>query len=407
MTSTVKQETSEQYLNEGKALAAEGNWKEAIPCYQKAIELQPELHEAYLELGDAWRHQNEFDRALYFYLKLTQLKPGSGKVYSRFERLLEYSNLSSTQLEKIYQISAEEITKYPNHTQIRTVVIYSLSALDRVEEASQFCQEITYRNNKRTKPEFVEKYWQDGKGEKPNFIVIGFMKCGTTSLYDYILQHPQVLPASQKEIMFFNNEKLFEMGVDWYRSNFPKIPDGSGYLTGEASTLYVQSSKVARRLRDSFPDTKLIVLLRNPVDRAISHYHFNRKLGYKTESLEKALTSEIQYLQNVKDIDQEIDGKFGYLIASSLYIYFLEKWMSIFPREQFLILRAEDLAADTSGTLDRVFDFLSLPNYKVSELSRKNTGSYANIDKELHEKISHFFEPYNQKLQEHTGSRFS
>lgn len=398
--------TAESYLEKGKEFTNQGDWVQAVDCYQKAIEENSELYQAYLYLGDTFRYQEEFNQAIEAYEKLIQANTNIGTAYSRLERILEQKNLEKSELEKISNIAKQGLEERPNHTQIRTVFLYSLGALGRIEEAIKVSQKATYTNLFRKKKKFVTEHFDDQKTGQPDFMIIGFMKCATTSLYDYIIKHPQILPASHKEIMFFNNEGLYEMGTDWYRANFTAIPQDCGYVTGEASTLYVQYSKVAERLKASFPNTKLIVVLRNPVDRAISHYHFNQKLGHKSSPLQETVNAEIKAIQGMKDIRQGIDGRTG-ILSTGLYVYFLEKWLNLFPRNQFLILKTEDLARDTQRIVNQVFDFLGLPNYQVANLARKNQGSYEVKDQKLYNQLTEFYQPYNQKLEEYLGVQFN
>ncbi|MFM6205694.1 sulfotransferase domain-containing protein, partial [Planktothrix sp.] len=129
----------------------------------------------------------------------------------------------------------------------------------------------------------------------PHFIIIGVQKGGTNSLYHYLCKHPQIVAATQKEIHFFTLN--YEQGLNWYQSQFPPEADGKQILTGEGSPYYLFHPLVPQRLYESFPNTRLIVLLRNPVDRAISHYYWEVKLGYEPLSLEEAIAQEPERLQ--------------------------------------------------------------------------------------------------------------
>lgn len=104
----------------------------------------------------------------------------------------------------------------------------------------------------------------------PNFLIVGAARAGTTSLYYYLKQHPDVFMSPKKEIDFFDVDKNFEKGLDWYERYF------EGYTgqkaIGEASPLYMYLEKVPKRIAKVIPDVKLIFILRNPVDRAYSHY---------------------------------------------------------------------------------------------------------------------------------------
>ncbi len=397
---------SKEYFELGQEQAKQGKWKKAEEFYRKAIEVKPDFHEAHLHLGDSLKFQGNLDEAINCYIKSNNINPSYKLPYLRIKRTLNNSDISLEQLEIVSQFSEEAFKQEPDNKQIQRLLINSLGALGKVSEAIKYSETITLQNNLATNPEYVKKYWEKGKSKGPDFIIIGFMKCGTTSLYDYILKHPQVLPASQKEIMFFNNQNLLKMGIDWYRSNFPPIPDNSDYVTGEASTLYVQDSATAKRIKDNFPNTKLIVILRNPIKRAISHYHFDTRLFGRKNNLELIINREINNLKKAEDIKKFIDGKSG-IISTGLYIYFLEQWMSLFPKEQFLILKTEDLAKNTTTTMNRVFDFLGLADYQIEQFPRKNSGTYDSLDDELQNKLSEFYKPYNQMLEQFLQMNFS
>ncbi|MBN3958895.1 MAG: sulfotransferase domain-containing protein [Nostoc sp. NMS8] len=140
-------------------------------------------------------------------------------------------------------------------------------------------------------------------------------KAGTSSLYYYLYQHPQILPASDKELHFFN--KYFDLGVDWYLAHFPPLPVEEGFLTGEATPWYLGSYEVEKRVFQLFPKIKLIAILRNPVTRAISQYNMSLKSMKEHRTLEVAMTSELEILKGIADPTQVIEkywqtGK-GYL----------------------------------------------------------------------------------------------
>ena len=401
--------TAKTYLKQGKEFTDKGNFIQAVACYKKALEENPELYEAYLRLGDAFRYQKEFDKAINLYDKAIEIHTKVDDldvIYSRLALISQEKGLEKPELEKISKIARKGIEESPNHVKLRRTLLYCLGALGKKNEAIKVSQKATRTNVLRRKKKFFTEHFDDKNTGQPDFIIIGFRKCATTSLYHYIIEHPQILPASIKEIMFFNNEQLYGMGIDWYRANFPAIPQNCNYVTGEASTLYIQYSKVAQRLKASFPNTKLIVILRNPVDRAISSYYFDKKLGNKLPSLQKAINAQIKAIQEMQDIRQSMDGDVS-LVSIGLYVYFLEKWMNLFPRHQFLILKAEDLAKNTQETCNQVFSFLGLPNYRVTNTARKNKGSYEFKDQDLYRQLTEFYQPYNHKLEEYLGVKFN
>ena len=132
----------------------------------------------------------------------------------------------------------------------------------------------------------------------PDFIIIGAMKTGSTSLYGFVVQHPAIAPAATKTLQyFFRNYKFGEL---WYRSNFPtNLQRYSFYkktnqklISGEASPTYLFYPTVPSRMKKILPDVKLIVILRNPVDRAYSHYYHTNRLYGETLSFDKAIKLE-------------------------------------------------------------------------------------------------------------------
>jgi hypothetical protein len=132
----------------------------------------------------------------------------------------------------------------------------------------------------------------------PNFLIIGAQKSGTTSLYKYVAQHPQVVPAYKKEIYFFNTPQRYGRGLPYYRAHFPtkwamrRPPQPR--LTGEASPEYLFHPLAAERVQAAVPHAKFLVLLRNPVLRAYSHYQHMVRSGQETRTFEQALAREGQ-----------------------------------------------------------------------------------------------------------------
>lgn len=394
------QKIAEAYLQKAKELANQQKWNKAIFHYKSAIEREPKLYDAYLDLGDCLRYNDNLDLAIKVYHKLVELKSDYWQVYSRFERLVEEPNISKDQLNTIVEIIKKSLVDNPDHPQNRTTLIYALSSLGKKEEAEAICKKTTYSNNLKLRPDFIQNHWQKDKLGKPNFMIIGFMKCGTTALYDYISQHRNFLPACQKEIMFFNNEKLFNLGVDWYKSNFLHIPDNCDYITGEASTLYVQYPEVAKKVKFFFPKIKIIILIRNPVHRAISHYYFMKELGYQIPPLEQLVDESIEEIQNIDNISNCMDGKLG-IVKSSLYAYYIEQWLQFFDQNQILIVNTEDLLSNTNITVNKVFDFLQMPNIDIVPTTKKNVGKYQKLksDDEIYIKLSIFFDIYNKNYR--------
>ena len=123
----------------------------------------------------------------------------------------------------------------------------------------------------------------------PDYCIIGAQKSGTTSLYSYLALHPQVKPSYVKEIHYYN--KHFSKGIEWYRAHFPIDWYGrsaKGFITGEASTMYMYDADCPTRMYADVPDIRLLLVLRDPGDRAVSHFHHRVRTGRESRSIDEA-----------------------------------------------------------------------------------------------------------------------
>lgn len=234
----------------------------------------------------------------------------------------------------------------------------------------------------------------------PDFLIIGAQKGGTTSLYYYLASHPQVIPAIRKEVDFWSWKYAY--GLDWYLAHFPPVHQ-SAYLTGEASPSYLNHPEAATRLKAINPQVKLIVLLRNPVDRAISHYYHWRRLGWEERTLADAIAAERAQLETEPNYWRSEQN----YLAAGVYVEFLQKWLKVFPQEQFLILSSEAFYTQTDATLDRVWKFLDLPEHQISDYKKYNSGTHLSTNELMREPLSNYFQPHNQKLEDFLGMKFN
>ena len=245
----------------------------------------------------------------------------------------------------------------------------------------------------------------------PDFLIIGAQKAGTTSLYEFAVRHPAIAPAYKKEINYF--QRSYQQGEPWYRSNFPvKAPryfftkkSNPRLLTGEASIHYFFYSLVPRRAKETLPDVKLIVMLRNPVDRAYSHYHMALRIYKETLSFEKALELEATRCAEYQKESVKIGGDicwtnyhmFSYL-ARGVYADQLENWFNHFDKEQFLILTTEDFHDNPQRTLDQVFDFLQVPPFQMENINNVNVGNYQAMNEDTRKFLVKYYRPHNERL---------
>lgn len=257
----------------------------------------------------------------------------------------------------------------------------------------------------------------DGRGRLlPDFVIIGAAKGGTTSLYGWLSEHPFVAPASQKEVHYFDYNSY--RGLDWYRRHFPLARDraqfaaehGRPFLTGEASPSYMSHDWAPERLARALPRAKLLVTLRNPVERAYSQFQMSRREGEEPlESFIEAVEAEAARLAPElarTKVDRRYNswpiGCWSYLLRSR-YAEQLARWFEFFGREQFHVLTLEDLASDQQQAMDRVHEFLGLPGYRYADLKPLHTASYDAIPAEARAKLSEYFRPHNERLYELLG----
>jgi len=252
------------------------------------------------------------------------------------------------------------------------------------------------------------------RGALPDFVVIGAKKCGTTSFYHLLAQHPYVEPAAAKELHFF--DLLFEEGAEWYRRCFPppKWKDGRRTITGEATPYYMFHPHAARRMAEVVPQARLIALLRNPVDRAYSDYQMMVRRGFERLEFEEAIVAEEARLRDANDKlleDEHHDSfehqRFSYL-ARGIYVDQLLRWPKYFDKEQLLVLKSEDLLERPVDTFRLVFDFLGLHDWEPETWEvRKKGGKYEQkMDPATRKRLEEYFEPHNQRLYEFLGVDF-
>jgi hypothetical protein len=251
----------------------------------------------------------------------------------------------------------------------------------------------------------------------PDFLIIGAQRSGTTYLYNNLCMHPCIAPALTKEVHFF--DVRFAQGADFYRGFFPlrlwkdiKQLYHQPLLTGEASPYYLIHPHVPRRIAKMLPQVKLIVLLRNPVDRAYSHYHHERRKGVETLSFEDAieyeatrLVGEEQRLQYDEQYNSYNHQHYSYL-TRGMYIDQLVRWLHVFPRDQLLIVQSEQLYIEPAIVLRQVFEYLCLPAWQWKAFHRPTAPDYPAMSSETRDQLLAFFRPYNQRLYDYLSTPF-
>ena len=254
----------------------------------------------------------------------------------------------------------------------------------------------------------------------PDHYIIGAAKSGTTSLYDYLVQHQCVQQITTKEPRFF--DKYYERGENWYRVNFPftyqkfifeKIQKRK-FITVDATPRYLDHPHAPHRIKEITPNAKFIVLLRNPIDRAYSNY--NMRINAKREhlSFEDAIEREREYGKDeFKKMQQNEryysrDYYHNSYLDRSVYVDKLKRWMEVFPKERFLIIQSEEFFKDTSRIYKEVLEFLNLPNQELPEYKQIGKAKYKQpkMNPETRKKLVEYFKPHNERLYEFLGRRF-
>jgi hypothetical protein len=226
----------------------------------------------------------------------------------------------------------------------------------------------------------------DPRRPLPDFVVIGGQRCGTSSLYKYLSAHPLIVPSLRKEIRYFSGR--YDEGEAWYRAHFASRVHryvlarrhGRVPLTFEATPAYLFHPLAASRAAQVLPDVRLVAMLRNPVDRALSHYHHSVRRGWETLSFADALAAEPERLADhgerlAADPTYSSNDYLRYSYASrGFYDEHLKSWLARFGHDRLLVLRSEDLFERPVDTLHRLMDFVGLPQWAPDRLTNHSYG---------------------------------
>jgi hypothetical protein len=192
------------------------------------------------------------------------------------------------------------------------------------------------------------------RGALPNLVVVGGLKCGTTSLHHYLNLHPEVEMSRPKELNFFVAELNWPLGPDWYASHF----SGRASVRGESSPHYTNRPRfegVAERMRSVVGDARIVYMVRDPIDRMLSHYLHNVGGGYDDRTLADAFA----------------DPESAY-VTRSRYFFQLEPYLEEFGPERIEIVGREELKRDRPATMRRVFAFLGVdPDFSSEQFERE------------------------------------
>ncbi|XP_053708262.1 heparan sulfate glucosamine 3-O-sulfotransferase 3B1a [Synchiropus splendidus] len=250
----------------------------------------------------------------------------------------------------------------------------------------------------------------------PQAIIIGVKKGGTRALLEFLRLHPDIRAVGAEPHFFDRN---YDKGLDWYRELMPKSSDGQ--LTMEKTPSYYVTKEVPSRIHNMSKDTKLIVVVRDPVTRAISDYTQTRSKKPDIPSFESLTFKN----KSAGLIDTSWSA-----VQIGMYAKHLERWLQFFPMEQLLFVSGERLISDPAGEVARVQDFLGLRrvvtekhfhfnpakgfpclkrpdgNSKPHCLGKTKGRTHPNIDPDVVQRLRDFYKPFNSKFYKMTGHNF-
>jgi hypothetical protein len=254
----------------------------------------------------------------------------------------------------------------------------------------------------------------------PDFLVIGAKRGGTTSLWGYLTEHPDVLPMfprAEKHKGLYYFDEGFTRGDAWYRSHFPLRSRmtraarraGGRAVVGEATPYYLYHPLAPRRAHRAVPDAAILVVLRDPVERAYSHY--KERIRNQTEPLSfaDALVAEPTRLAGEA---ARIVAEPGYVsfahrhqsyVDQGRYAPMLRRWFDAFGRDRVLVEISEEMYLDPQATYDRVTDHLGLARHRLADTSARNAEPARGLDPEVRDRLADVLAPDVRATEELLG----
>lgn len=254
----------------------------------------------------------------------------------------------------------------------------------------------------------------------PDFLIIGTQRGGTTSLYRYLEQHPAVLPAVlNKGIHFFDTN--YEKGPSWYRSHFPtraakalrrRRAGGESVITGEGSPYYAFHPLAPGRIAELLPNGRFILMLRDPISRAHSHYQHETARGFESLSFEDALEREEERLAGEEErltadpTSYSFEHQHHSYVARGMYLEQIRRWHEAFPRDQLLILDSTEFFSNPDAVYREVLRFLGLSDRSLASYDKMNAHTYSRMSSDTLTFLRSRFEKANRDLFEYLGRTF-
>lgn len=216
-------------------------------------------------------------------------------------------------------------------------------------------------------------------------------------MFYYLAQHPDLKLSFWKEIHYYNFYLRSGRSLNWYRSFFPLKISSIGKKTGEASPNYLYSETAPLELKRDIPRVKLIVLLRNPIDRAYSEYsmHVRKDKRRDPPSFEQSIANEKPALRYSSQY-----------LSRGQYASRILNWLKHFDREQFIFIRSEDFFADPKPVLEKVYRFLQIEEVYPDDLKAQEPGSYSELSAETRARLEVYYQESNRMMVDLLGEEF-
>lgn len=246
---------------------------------------------------------------------------------------------------------------------------------------------------------------------EPSFLIVGAQRAGTTSMYKTLTEHPEVLGAGlHKGVHYFDTH--YDKGPKWYRGHFPtrwsarrtQRSTGNEPITGEASPYYMFHPLVPQRIAQELPGAKVIVMLRDPVERAYSAFTHETARGFETEPFERAIELEEVRLAGVEEkfaadpYFQSLEHQHNAYLARGRYVEQLERLEHHVGRENIHVVDSDELFVDAEPLIRETVEFLGLSPWAPASLQKRNARPRRSLEGEVRERLERYFEPYDERL---------
>lgn len=244
----------------------------------------------------------------------------------------------------------------------------------------------------------------------PGLVIVGAQKAGTTQLFAGLVRHPQCFGGRAKELQYFSKSR--DRPISWYRAQFPLARSVAkvGGLCMEATPAYLPSPPALRMMGRVLPDAKVVVLLRDPVARAFSHFQHYRTRHLDNREFAEAVREQIAQTpyQAVRGAALGPDApEMLQYVHRGYYALQLEVLLDQYPRDRVLVVDSADLFDDTNAVCQQVFDFVGLKRHDVPPKKIQNRGYYRErVDAETAALLREHYRPHDELLTELIGRRF-